>query len=384
MPPRPPAVCGPRRACPMLNHPSILEPDQASGASARLGLLRIGQARLGQGLLQRIPHLAAPLFAALLVVSVSGCSSNGPKIDEDVLYEGYAERALRYYEMDELGRAQEQANEALAVRQDDVPMRLLTGFISLRRGTTADLYVSQGLFEEMQGDDDPRVWLGLGTARERIGIVHEQTAQDLEQGRRLPEEFSAEFEANELREEAQEFWRDAIDAYERALDFNPEYLKALNGMLRTHVLLDQRELAETFGLRLLSVADRERQALREQLDRPGRSLTDRSFGRLREDYDNTFTLVIETQLALHDLYRGEDRLGPALEQLDRALALKPNRPELFGRRAELSMLMGRYDEALRDIDRLLSTSTLDLDHPDIQRAFVLQREARQQVARAAR
>lgn len=326
------------------------------------------------------------IVAALLggCLLFAGCAPKGPKIDKDTQYELYAETALGHYESEDYDRAESQALKALGVREDDVPMRLLVGFISLRRGTTRDLYVAEGLFKEMRDEDDPRVWLGLGTARERIGLVHEQTAEDLLEGRRLPEQYTAEFEAGELLEEAQEFWNRAIEDYERALEINPEFLKALNGMLRTHVLLEQRDQAEAFGLRLLAVAERERQALRQQLDLRGRSLTDRSYGRLQRDYEDTYELVIETHLALHDLYRGDDRLGPALEQLDAALALEPKRPELFGRRAELSMLLGRFDQALWDIDRLLSTSELELDHPDIQRAFALQREARAEIAKASR
>ncbi|MHC4379147.1 MAG: tetratricopeptide repeat protein [Planctomycetota bacterium] len=334
----------------------------------------------------RRSQAASLLLGALLLGSplLGGCESDGPKIDKDTQYELYAETALGHYENEDYNRAESQALKALEIREDDVPMRLLVGFISLRRGTTRDLYVAEGLFKEMRSEDDPRVWLGLATARERIGLVHEQTAEDLLEGRRLPEQFTPEFEAGELQDEARQFWGWAIEDYTKALEFNPEYLKALNGMLRTHVLLEDRDQAEAFGLRLLTVAERERQALREQLDRPGRSLTDRSYGRLQRDYEDTFELVIETHLALHDLYRGEERLGPALEQLDAALALEPKRPELFGRRAELSMLLGRYDQALWDIDRLLSTSNLELDHPDIQRAFALQREARAQIAKASR
>lgn len=330
---------------------------------------------------------AAPVLLGALMFSapfLGSCGSDGPKIDKDTQYDLYAETALGHYENEDYNRAESQALKALEVREDDTPMRLLVGFISLRRGTTRDLYVAEGLFKEMRREDDPRVWLGLGTARERIGLVHEQTAADLLEGRRLPEKLTPEFEAGELQDEAREYWGLAIADYQKALEFNPEYLKALNGMLRTHVLLEQRDQAEAYGLRLLAVAERERQALREQLDRPGRSLTDRSYGRLQRDYDDTFELVIETHLALHDLYRGDDRLGPALEQLDAALALEPERPELFGRRAELSMLLGRFDQALWDIDRLLSTSQLELDHPDIQRAFSLQREARAQIAKASR
>lgn len=330
---------------------------------------------------------AASLFLGALLLApavLSGCTPKGPKVDKDTQYDLYAETALGHYENEDYNRAESQALKALEIREDDVPMRLLVGFISLRRGTTRDLYVAEGLFKEMRSEDDPRVWLGLATARERIGLVHEQTAQDLLAGRRLPERLTPEFEAGELQGQAQQYWGWAIEDYNKALEFNPEYLKALNGMLRTYVLLEQRAQAEAFGLRLLAVAERERQALREQLDRPGRSLTDRSYSRLQRDYEDTFELVIETHLALHDLYRGEERLGPALEQLDAALALEPKRPELFGRRAELSMLLGRYDQALWDIDRLLSTSSLELDHPDIQRAFALQREARAQIAKASR
>jgi hypothetical protein len=54
--------------------------------------------------------------------------------------------------------------------------------------------------------------------------------------------------------------------------------------------------------------------------------------------------------------------------------LDPQRAEIYSRKAQVEKELGRYVDAVRDIDKFIGISKQDADHPDIQRAWRLRKE----------
>ena len=95
---------------------------------------------------------------------------------------------------------------------------------------------------------------------------------------------------------------------------------------------------------------------------------------LREIVRNTSLLIVETRLHASALLVRLDRKQEAVEELDRVLAIEPGRAEAYSRRATLLKDLGRYAEAIPNIDEFLRLSELEFEHPDIRRAYQLRAE----------
>jgi tetratricopeptide (TPR) repeat protein len=64
----------------------------------------------------------------------------------------------------------------------------------------------------------------------------------------------------------------------------------------------------------------------------------------------------------------------ALEHLDAAHKLDPDRLDLLARRAQVLAELGRHKDAIADVDAFIARSELDSNHPDIRRAWQLRTE----------
>ena len=94
-------------------------------------------------------------------------------------------------------------------------------------------------------------------------------------------------------------------------------------------------------------------------------------------------LEVETRLFSTTILHRLGRTGEALEHLRLAIESAPDRAELYSRRAQLESEVGKYAEALEDLDRFLRLSALDFEHPDVRRAYELRSLCEQRLAEAA-
>ncbi len=265
--------------------------------------------------------------------------------------------------------------KALELDPNDVPLRLMLGWIALQRGDTENLVLAERAFRDVirRERNNDRAWLGLAETLERLGMVERASARAIASGERLPVRGTPEFRAAELERSANARWEEAVTWYTRCVERRTASFKALNGLQRTHALLGQYDQALDFGQRVLVLSERESDDFQRFLAAP--ELSTREEQRLRESERRARVLRVETHLLMADIQTHRGEPAEAASHLDRALALDPTRVEAYSRRARLRLDGGEHHQAIEDIDTFLRLSTLPYDHPDVRTAWALRGEA---------
>lgn len=325
------------------------------------------------------------LAAALLGVfgfALAGCESDGlSTADKAKQVENHTELAQLYYSMGELDRAEGQTLKGLEYEPGNVRLKLIRAKIMEKRGRPEDFLRAEKLLREIENDADFQVRLLLGIALERKGIACDEAATAIEQGHRLTEAADPAQRVGELRGLATTAWREAVPYFERVLAEHKDDTDALNGLMRVHGLLGEKEQSLSYADRLLATTSTDLDFWQKQLTRPQMSVDEEA--RFRAFVKQYTQLQVATHVAasivLHDLGR-----FPAAEaHVEKALDLDPDRAELYGRRAELRKQLGRFADAIEDIDVYLRLSTNTFDHPDVLRAWNLRRECEEALRQTA-
>jgi tetratricopeptide (TPR) repeat protein len=123
----------------------------------------------------------------------TGCF--GLSEDDELRHSFFRENSLGAYDRGEYVRALHQANMALSLEEDDTPMQLIKGFCLLKLGKATGngpmVEESLSIFKELEdsgdGDDDFRVYLGLGSAHVARALQYDREMPPVE--RRLGSEF---------------------------------------------------------------------------------------------------------------------------------------------------------------------------------------------------
>jgi tetratricopeptide (TPR) repeat protein len=325
----------------------------------------------------RLLRLAALLPLALAPLTAScGGSRNEVRIDEEAQLQIYRETALAHYENDDLLRAEEQALKGLGIAGEDFQLRLLFAWIKLQKNTVEDLLVAEKVFLAIQDDneegDDFRVELGLAQTRERLGVIHDRAATEIEAGTRTTTAPDPYARVAELRAQAEDFWRGARTGYERVVARKPGNVKALNGLQRVTALQLDYDASLDWSRNLILVTQQQQAAYEAQLTLGDLEL--RQEARIRGQIQTMIELQINTHLHAADIFTTQGRPEEALDQLDRALAFTPDLPDAWARRALILKDMGRYEEARRSAEHFLRRSAEPYDHPDVRRAYDLMTE----------
>lgn len=325
------------------------------------------------------PRTAALLLAALLG---AGCASNEPEGPEpEQLLSMHKELALRYYDLDDLQRAEDQVRRGLDLDPDDVTLRLMLGWIRHRRGKADDLRVAENVFRSLLDENDYRAWLGLGGVLERKGLLYIESADEIESGQRTTDRPDPKARAEELRRDGAAAWKEAVAAYEKTLELKPDDVQAINGLQRTWALASklptmsppqQRAAAESslqWARKLLDITGAELDFWNQQLERP--DLTASEEQRLRSLVTSATNLQVATLLTSEGLCRQLGRWDDALAAIDALVERRPDLPMGHSLRAQVLHRLGREREAIESLDTFLRLSQLDFDHPDIRRAYAL-------------
>jgi tetratricopeptide (TPR) repeat protein len=321
------------------------------------------------------------LLAALLVVAASGCSSSGPKIDPEVTRQIHVRAALDHYDLGDMDRAIDQAQRALTFDEEDRTMQLLIGWCHLRKGTTRDLLEAERIFVglEKKYPDERRATLGAAKVTERLGLVHRQSADDIESGRSLPVARDPEAEVERLRSEAERLFAAAETRYRTLIDSEAENLEALNGLVRVTGLTGRPEESLTHVAALVKALEEQRAFYAQQLK--NRVLDPADENSLRNFERTSVRLLVDAHQLAAELHHQLGRASLALGHLDLAVGLEPiRRPELYAQRAQMNLEVGNPGRALEDLDMFIARSSLPVDHPDVQRAWQLRRDAREALA----
>jgi len=313
------------------------------------------------------------LPAAVLLVSLSalGCSSNEHEVDPEQQLELYMTTATYLYQDDSLVRAQDQAVKALQIEPDNIPMRRMIGWIRLRMGTPEDLIIAERFFSDLvdDGDVESPALLGLATAQERLGLAHDRAGRDMDSGERYSEAADPVEHAAELQREARELWKKSEENYHRVLQLATQRDKALNGLQRVSALLGDYDASLDYGRQLLEHCNQDIAFWRDGL--ASNDLNENEERAFREGIRAKTDLQVDTLLLSTSVLHRLGRTGEALDSLRLAAELAPERPELYSQRAQLQAEVGRFRDALADIDKFLRLSTQEFEDPVVRRAYEL-------------
>ncbi len=317
------------------------------------------------------------LVLAALVLATA-CRSNGTS-DADRL-DIYVESAYVHWEQGDLDRARGQALKGLEIDRKNRPLNLMMGWILLRRDRRDDLLGAEKVFRRLVEDDgDPRAQQGLAATLERLAVLHDEAAVALESGRLTTEAEDPQQRADELRAQSREHYEEALELYEVVLEDRPDFIKALNGAVRTTASLQRLDESLSYAEQLLETIGRERDYWTSILQREDIN-TDEERD-LHERVRGATQLMLDTHLfaasALHDL----GRPGDALAHIESSIALDPALPEAYSLRAQAFHGTGRVTEAVADLDRFIGLSGKNFDHPDIRRAMDLRTGWTRELAR---
>lgn len=333
-------------------------------------------------MIQRRLRLCLCLCLIPLATILHSCAAEGELDSEQTakLVDAYTEQAEQYLQMGELDRAQGQTEKGLALDPENFKLKLIRGLTLQKRGKTDDILRAESIFREILDSGDYRVSLGLALALERKGVAFSEASIDIRSGKRVSEAPDPKKRADELAEEAQRAWTEAVERYQEALAGHSGDTDAMNGLVRTTALLGHDTESLAWADQLLEACQTDLAFWQQRLARSNISVQEESYFR------HLIQQITEIEVAAHttasSLLHKLDRDQEALVHIDAALAVYPEQAELYSRRAELEKALRRYDEAIKDIDTYLRMSAQPFDHSDIKRAWRLRAECEEKLRTA--
>lgn len=313
------------------------------------------------------PLLRLVLLALCLLPAA--CNSGPKERDPEELFTLYRESGFFYWQSEDFERAEIQFARALEIKPDDLSSNLFMANLNLLKGRTETLLSAEQRFLSIEDQTDYRVQLGLGQAREGLGVLYSDAAAEIAAGTRKTQAPDPAARVDELYEMSAETWSKAKQNYRATLEVKPNHADAINGMQRILALEGDLEGALVWTNRLLDLVKVDRAYYESRLARPG--ITDAEESDLRQRMQNSNDLAMETYLFGASLLHQLDRPVAELEYLQSAIDIAPERATLYSRRAQAQMALSNYEEAIHSLDRFLALSDLPFESADIQRAYEL-------------
>ncbi|MFN0243702.1 MAG: tetratricopeptide repeat protein [Planctomycetota bacterium] len=319
---------------------------------------------------------AALLFTAALAL-LAACSSERRLTAEEKqkMIEIHTETAQQYLAMGEVDRAEGQALKGLELDKDNVKLRMIRGWALQRRGRTDDILQAEVVFRGLVNGGDYRARLGLAESLERKGMAYDEAARDLRSGKRISEAADPEQRIEELQRQARHAWEDSFREFEATLAARPADIDVLSGLIRVTTLLELRDETLKWSARLVDAAQKDLDFWEARILRPDISAAEEHH--FRTLVKNLKQRQLVTLLHASTLELAAGRPAKAAEALDAAADIDPQRGEIFSRRAEVRQELGRYDDAIADLDTFLRLSQKGFDDPDVKRAWRLRSECEQ-------
>lgn len=291
----------------------------------------------------------------------------------------YTETAQQHYQIGDVDRAEAQAVKGLELDPENEKLKLIWAWSMQRRGRTDDILRAEKLFRDLVPNGDYRAVLGLAEALERKGSAYEEASENVRSGKRVTDAPDPEARADELQAMAREAWTESLVHYEATIEKRRDDPDALNGAMRVEALRGNLAQSLDWSKKLIEVTQADLDFFEKRAVRPEASAQqeDEFRRRARQRTDVIVATHVHASTLAFQLGRREE----ALEHLDRALELAPDRAELHSRRAQVLKDVGRYQDAIDDVDKFIKLSTVEFSHPDIQRAWRLRSECEQGLRR---
>ena len=340
-------------------------------------------------LLGRPLGLALTALLAASAPSLVACSSTpeddvGAELTEEQWMGVYLENALRYLDLGEIARAEDQARRALEIEPKNSRFLLIYGRCKLLRGDAQSIQASIEIFESIPDKEDYRVQMTWGAAVERKGVLYEEAAEGVRDGSR-PTDFPDRAQrADQLLEEARGYYREAKAHFQHSLELRSGEPEALGGLVRTSALLGEVEESIRYSRELIDAIRSSQRLVSLQLEDD--EITAERESQLFSDQRTNREFEVKARLHIATLLRREGRLGEAVLEFDEIILVQPELAEAHSLRAQLLYDLGEFVKARDSITRFieLKARTAEFEDPSIRRAYDLQERCDRAIAAARR
>ncbi|MEM6675376.1 MAG: tetratricopeptide repeat protein [Planctomycetota bacterium] len=336
--------------------------------------------------------LRAALVAALAAASplTVSCSSTDPEeppaLTDEQLLGVYLENAIRYLDLRELDRAEDQARRALEIDPDNERFLLIYGSCRLLKGTAQDIQAAIETFERIPEEKqrDYRVQMKWAAAVERKGVFYEEASRGVRDGSRATDAPNRGQRADELMAEAQGYWREAKGRFEESNELRSGEPETIGGLVRTTALLGETEESIRYGRDLIDAIRASQRLVSIKLEDD--SITADRETQLFANRRSNRAYEVKARLHIATLLRQEGRLAEAIEEFDEIIYLQPELAEAHSLRAQLLYDLGEYVKARDSITRFieLKARTAEFEDPSIRRAYDLQERCDQAIRSSGR
>jgi tetratricopeptide (TPR) repeat protein len=319
--------------------------------------------------------LAATLCGGLGagLVSCSSTPDTGedgrPKLSDEEQLGLYFENALRYIELGDIARAEDQAFRALEIEPKNSRFLLIYGQCKLLQGKSGDIQAAIQIFESISEKDDYRVQMFWGAAVERSGVLYEEAAAGVRDGSRPTDAPDRAKRSVELESEARDQWRQAKAHFLRSREIYPGEPQSLGGLVRTTALLGEMDESIAYARELIDSIRGSQRLVMIQLEDEGLSAEDET--RLFENKRSNREFEVKARLHIAFLLEELGRYNEAVTEFDEILVLQPDLPEAYSLKAQLLFDLGEFVKARSSIERFieLRARTASFEDPDIRKAY---------------
>jgi tetratricopeptide (TPR) repeat protein len=330
-----------------------------------------------------------PLGPVVLLLTLTSCGvlSAGLSTEDKARLANFQANAQDYYGNQRYGQALEMVRKGLELDAENYMLLSLAGWCHLQRaergGPTEELLTAEDYFERVERtrslrDHAPHVLLGLATSKQRLGLENRRLADRLDNqvasGRLSKTEQTVQAnQAAEHRQTAERCWRESIDLLEVLVEREDVLRIAHKLLMEVYVEIGDYEQAVHHGDLCLQ-RNLDEQEVKNAVIRE--TLVAAEEIKARKELQELEDQEIRVREALAEMHFRKDAFADAVAQLDAVLAKDPSESVHYYNRGRALQSLGRQDDARRDFEQFLRTTTLSSDDERVARAFEVVRGPR--------
>lgn len=320
------------------------------------------------------------VVALAVLVALASCGTFGGGLsqeDRDKLAL-YQSNAALYYEGKRYDQALDMVRKGLDVEPDDYKLLSLGGWCYLQlserdseRLVEAESYFDRVYDQRSPDDHMPHALLGYAATKQRLGKEHMRIAEALRKEIETRELTSTqkqvrESSADEHERRARSYWNEAIRILDELVAREDLLRFAHKLLMETYVELGQYDNAVEQG-NLCLQRNQDEQEIENTTIRETRSVTAEREARAR--LQDLIDQEERVRAALAEMHFRKGNYVLAVEQLDHLLSMDPTRSTDYYNRGVALERLGRLEEARRNFEKFLGTTTLPSDDDRVAHAF---------------
>ncbi|MDP6940539.1 MAG: hypothetical protein QGH51_00795 [Planctomycetota bacterium] len=312
------------------------------------------------------------LFGALPLLVLGACSTSPEDIER---LEDFQQRATRYYQANDLDRAEQQARMGLAIEEDHAILNLILGRTYLKRHDLRSVAASKEYLEKAYSEKvEFRTSYSLGEYHLRYSEFLLGQADLLEdRASQLPEteaKAAAEMESRSKtqRAKANEHLLQCQNLLEEALAESPKSIYALRLMANcaSHLGLEDEALLSIQVL--VEELDRSRKWKNTRLASDG-SLDLAQERHIRDSLKEEIKIEVEARGLAAALHKNAGRFQDTIHELTQILNLAPNMEHEYFNRGMCHYWLGHLNLAAKDMKQFLRRTSLKMDAEEVSQAL---------------